>query len=98
MELLMSAGCKRPKAAEIVSKYWPELMLTPNTIADWRDNLIGNSASPSAKYFKQRTDGLKELKLSKADIESFIKITTADQRGVNLKRHPNRVIGGKKRG
>ncbi len=98
MELLMSAGCKRPEAAKIVSNYWPEKMLNPSTIADWRDHLIGNSTSPSAKYFKQRTDGLKDFNLTKAEIEHFFKVTTTDQKGVNLKRQLNRVIREKKRG
>jgi hypothetical protein len=98
MELLMFAGCKRLEAAKIVSNYWPKLELKPITIADWRDKLIGNSASPLAKYFKQRTDVLKSISLTKADIEHFFKVTTTDQRGVNLKRQPNRVIRKKQRG
>jgi hypothetical protein len=97
MELLMSTGCKRLEAAKIVSKYWPEKMLKPNTIADWRDNLIGNSASPSAKNFRQRMEGLKALNLPKDVIEDFHKVTTTDQRGVNLKRQTNRVIRKKER-
>ena len=96
MDLLMNAGQKRLDAAQAVSKYLPKLKLKPETIADWRDELIGKSSDPWSKDFKDKSDGLKKMNLSEQVIKNYFAATTRDLRGVNLKRQINRVMKRKK--
>lgn len=90
MDLFMHNGANRMKAASRVAKLFPDLSLKAETIADWRDNLIGNSDRRFASGFKNLTTAFKQEQMPDNFIICWI-THVPRRKGVLLKRQPNRV-------
>ena len=90
MDLFIHNGAKRMKAALKVVPLFPDLILKAETIADWRDKLIGNSDSELAEWFKLWTSTFKQENATD-ELVTFWLRHTSRSRGVQLKRQAQRV-------
>jgi hypothetical protein len=90
MALFMHNGAKRMDAARKVRAVYPALDLKAETIADWRDKLIGNSDDLMANWYKEHIGFAIELRLTDQQMTE-LRRATVDLNGVELKRQANRV-------
>lgn len=90
VDVLMSKKIKRIDAASRVAKCFPELGLKKETVADWRDSMIGNSNDIAVPSFKFYVNAYKALEMTVDQILSNLK-THTDLLGVALKQQLHRA-------
>ena len=91
MDILMHNGAKRLGAASRIARLVPDLDIKPETVADWRDKLIGRSEDARAELFRWMSSAFKETNTTDEVIAYWL-TKIPKKRGVHLKKQLNRVV------